>query len=409
MTDEELLATIEHDDSYRVVRTLSEGPAGKTELVAGEGSESLVRKYVPRELANERAWQQLRELDHPLLPQVRDIYWLPDSLVVVTTYVDGVTLADLLAGVGPLSVTDAVHYLQDLCEAAGELHAHGIVHRDITPGNAVVNSGRAALIDLGNVRAYVSGAQRDTTTLGTWGFAAPEQFGFAQTDARTDIYALGGLLAFLLTGVSPNDDEFNRVLADEKRVPAALREVILRARAFEPSARYQSAQELAQAAAEAALLPAESDGGQAPAPKSSQPKSYDFAAQALDVAPKQELTTLRQRLGVGMPLSAGSKAALVLMWLVALCFVAAFISVGFDQSCYHRPGDVVYYPVAGLSCGVCTLLCMVDLHKLIVRRAMSTAGYPSSYGFVLKTLAKWYAIAFLIVFAAALFCTVFYG
>lgn len=255
MDEAQLVKALDRDDSYRVIRTLAETDAGRTELVRGPGAGLLVRKYVARELANEHAWRILADINHPLLPQVRDLYWLPDSFVVVTTYVDGITLGELVESTGPLEAVEAVRYVADLCEAAGELHAHGIVHRDISPGNAVVASGRAALIDLGNVRAYVEGAKHDTTTLGTWGFAAPEQFGFAQTDARSDVYALGGLLAYLLTGVKPGDDRFDKALANQRLVSHDLRLVVQKARAFEPSARFQTAAELADAAGAALPKP----------------------------------------------------------------------------------------------------------------------------------------------------------
>ena len=245
MDEAQLVKALDHDDSYRVIRTLAETDAGRTELVRGPDAGLLVRKYVARELANERAWRILADINHPLLPQVRDLYWLPDAFVVVTTSVDGITLGELVESTGPLEAVEAVRYVADLCEAAGELHAHGIVHRDISPGNAVVASGRAALIDLGNVRAYVEGAKHDTTTLGTWGFAAPEQFGFAQTDARSDVYALGGLLAYLLMGVKPGDERFDEALANQRLVSHDLRLVVQKARAFEPSARFQTAAELA--------------------------------------------------------------------------------------------------------------------------------------------------------------------
>ena len=240
MDDEALLRALERDDAYHVVRVLADKPSGRTELVRGAGPELLVRKRIPLELANEQAWRMLARLKHPLLPRVRDLYQLPDQLVVVTDYVEGSTLAELVAVHGSLKPLAASCYICDLCDALGELHANGLVHRDVAPTNVVVSEGRAHLIDLGNARAYVKGAGRDTTKLGTWGFAAPEQYGFAQTDARSDIYALGGLLGYLLTGVLPGQDGFDAAVADRGRVPGSLRNVIERARSFEPSVRYQS-------------------------------------------------------------------------------------------------------------------------------------------------------------------------
>ncbi|MBQ9006300.1 MAG: protein kinase [Atopobiaceae bacterium] len=244
MNDDQLITVIEHDDSYRAIRVLGDGPSGRTELVRGPHAELLVRKRIPKELANERSWTTIRAMGHPLLPQVRDLYWLPDELVVILTYVDGITLREMVQSTGPLSVSEAINYLDDLCAAVGALHAHGLVHRDLSLNNVVVSGGSARIIDLGNARAYVEGARHDTTRLGTWGYAAPEQFGFAQTDARSDVFGLGSLLGFLLTGVEPGDESFEKALADEARVPFVLRVVVERARAFEPSARYQSTSDL---------------------------------------------------------------------------------------------------------------------------------------------------------------------
>jgi len=83
--------------------------------------------------------------------------------------------------------------------------------------------------------------------LGTYGFASPEQFGFAQTDARSDVYSLGRLLGYMLTGVYPDDKRYGQLLADPHVVPSQLKSVIDRACSFEPSARIQSADELRRA------------------------------------------------------------------------------------------------------------------------------------------------------------------
>ncbi|MDO5119154.1 MAG: protein kinase [Coriobacteriales bacterium] len=241
MDESQLIKALDRDDSYRTIRVLGDGPSGRTELVRGLKAELLVRKRIPKELANERSWMTIRTMSHPLLPQVRDLYWLPDELVVILTYIDGITLGEMVRSTGPLSVSEVINYLDDLCVAVGALHARGIVHRDLSPNNVVVSGGSARIIDLGNARIYVEGARHDTTRLGTWGYAAPEQFGFAQTDARSDVFGLGSLLGFLLTGVNPGDETFDKALADEARVPFVLRLVVERARAFEPSARYQTA------------------------------------------------------------------------------------------------------------------------------------------------------------------------
>ena len=96
MDESQLIKALDRDDSYRTIRVLGDGPSGRTELVRGLKAELLVRKRIPKELANERSWMTIRTMSHPLLPQVRDLYWLPDELVVILTYIDGITLGEMV-------------------------------------------------------------------------------------------------------------------------------------------------------------------------------------------------------------------------------------------------------------------------------------------------------------------------
>lgn len=282
-----LLAAMDLDDSFVPVRTLGEGDGGTTELVARRVARAgepalLVRKRMPAPLANEPAWRalQVAELaaadaeagepavmpaakasgpskeDGPAkdpgvsrLPRVRELYRLPDALVAVYDYVEGPTLRELVSGRGPLTAEAAVALARQLCQALAPLHAAGVVHRDVAPGNVVVAADGAHLIDLGIARMRVDGASHDTTRLGTWGFAAPEQYGFAQTDARSDVFSLGRVLAYALTAADPQDASFDAAAQESPLVPPDLRDVIGKATSFEPSARYQSVGELDRALA----------------------------------------------------------------------------------------------------------------------------------------------------------------
>lgn len=282
-----LLAAMDLDDSFVPVRTLGEGDGGTTELVARRVARAgepalLVRKRMPAPLANEPAWRalQVAELaaadaeagepavmpaakaggpskeDGPAkdpgvsrLPRVRELYRLPDALVAVCDYVEGPTLRELVSGRGPLTAEAAVALARQLRQALAPLHAAGVVHRDVAPGNVVVAADGAHLIDLGIARMRVDGASHDTTRLGTWGFAAPEQYGFAQTDARSDVFSLGRVLAYALTAADPQDASFDAAAQESPLVPPDLRDVIRKATSFEPSARYQSVGELDRALA----------------------------------------------------------------------------------------------------------------------------------------------------------------
>ncbi len=273
--DQALLTAMDLDDSFVPVRTLAQGDGGTTELVARREPRPgepvlLVRKRMPAPLANESAWRALQVAElagagtaagEPAmapaaeaagvsrLPHVRELYRLPDALVAVYDYVEGPTLRELVRERGPLAPGCAVALARQLCQALAPLHAAGVVHRDIAPGNVVVAADGAHLIDLGIARMRVDGASHDTTRLGTWGFAAPEQYGFAQTDARSDVFSLGRVLAYALTAADPADASFDSAAQESPLVSPALRKVIKKATAFEPSSRYQSTGELERALA----------------------------------------------------------------------------------------------------------------------------------------------------------------
>lgn len=232
------------DDAYRVERVLARGSYGVTELVTLDGAGPFVRKKIPLALARRDVWAALGECASPRLPHVEATYELPDLYVVIFDYVPGQTLDKLVGERGRLDPTQAVSIAMQLCQAVSELHRHGIVHRDITPKNVILAADGVHLIDFGIARMRDEEATRDTTALGTWGFASPEQYGFAQTDARSDVYSIGRLLGFMLTGVYPDDAAFERLLADPGLTPPRLREVIERACAFEPSARQSGADRL---------------------------------------------------------------------------------------------------------------------------------------------------------------------
>lgn len=235
------------DDTYRVEQVLARGEDGITELVTIDGAGPFVRKKIRQELARRNVWSALTECSSPRLPRVEATYELPEHFVVVYDFVPGRSLSKVIETDGPLTPEEATSLGIGLCEAAEELHRHGIVHRDISPNNIVVAANGAHLIDLGIARMRVEGASKDTTSLGTWGFASPEQYGFAQTDARSDVYSIGRVLGFALTGVRPDDEAYEQILKKHlDNAPTKLVHAIARACSFEPSARFQSATEMAE-------------------------------------------------------------------------------------------------------------------------------------------------------------------
>ena len=247
LNDEQVMHAMSIDDMYRVERVLARGAGGVTELVTIDGAGPFVRKKIPNRLANQGVWSLIESCGCARLPKVEATYSLPDQFVVVYDFVPGQTLEELVVAKKRLVPEEAASLAADICEAAAALHSRGVVHRDLSPRNVIVAADGAHLIDLGIARMRVEGASRDTTSLGTRGFASPEQYGFAQTDARSDVYAIGKLLGYMLTGLQPDGDEYERALGDADATDSRLVEVVARACAFEPSSRYQSAAEMARA------------------------------------------------------------------------------------------------------------------------------------------------------------------
>ena len=249
MDDTRTMHAMGIDDAYHVEQVLARGPRGVTELVTIDGDGPFVRKKTPTVLAQRGVWSALGGSTCPRLPRVEATYELPDCVAVVLDYVPGPTLEQVVAERGRLQQNEAVNLAQQICEAVQELHRLGILHRDLTPANIIVADDGAHIIGLGRARPLTDTANRnrDTTALGTYGFASPEQYGFAPTDVRSDIYSLGRILGFMLTGVYPDDTRYTPLLSDDLRVTPRLRAIVERATAFEPSARYQNVAQFAQA------------------------------------------------------------------------------------------------------------------------------------------------------------------
>ncbi len=152
----------------------------------------------------------LTKLKHDNVPRIYDQFTDPDHWYVVMDYIDGETLEDMLKKTrgGYLSVKRAIDIALALCNALQFLHMQrpSIIFRDVKPANIMITrTGRLYLIDFGIARHYRAGQARDTGALGSPGYAAPEQYGRAQTTPQTDIFGMGATLQTLLTGKEPLD------------------------------------------------------------------------------------------------------------------------------------------------------------------------------------------------------------
>lgn len=187
------------------------------------------KRYVRKELQGQYpVYSQLQTLAHPYLPRIEKAALEGNRTVILEEYIEGATLDRVSLSQGQLT-----KLLLELCDVLTFLHQRGILHRDIKPSNLMLAAdGHLRLIDFDAARREREEAEQDTRLLGTRGYAPPEQYGFAQTDARTDIYAMGVTFRQLL---GP--------LARKRRWKRILRKCT----ALDPKDRYASAAQVSRA------------------------------------------------------------------------------------------------------------------------------------------------------------------
>ncbi|MGD2205385.1 MAG: protein kinase [Anaerolineae bacterium] len=149
----------------------------------------------------------LRALDHPNIPKIADVFEENGRACLVMEFIWGESLEERIeAANAPLLETDVLKWALQLCDALHYLHSRHppIIFRDMKPSNVMVTTaGQVKLIDFGIARTYKVGKKRDTVAMGSENYAAPEQWGKGQTDARSDIYGLGATMYHLLANMAP--------------------------------------------------------------------------------------------------------------------------------------------------------------------------------------------------------------
>ncbi|WP_036697011.1 serine/threonine-protein kinase [Paenibacillus taiwanensis] len=240
---------------YRIMKLIGTGGMSYVYLARDErlmGKQWAIKESIPLRhnqypLAREAQW--LTELKHPHLPLIVDFFPPHDECshaYLVMEYIEGETIAERMIQKS-FSFLETMEYSIKLCAAMGYLHQHvpPIIYRDLKPSNVMITAqGGVKLIDFGIARQMREDAYADTIKLGTVGFAAPEQYAGKQSDARTDLYAVGALMAYMLTdgrwyGMS---DFKGGVLRSD--VPEQFASVLLRLLDNNPENRYQSAEQL---------------------------------------------------------------------------------------------------------------------------------------------------------------------
>lgn len=188
-------------------------------------------------LENYDVYSSLKNINSPNFPKIHEIIKLDDKLVVIEEYISGSNLQEILENRKTLSEDTVRKYGIELCNILNTLHSQNppIIHRDIKPSNIMIADNRTLkLIDFDVSRTHKTSQTADTKILGTYGYAAPEQFGFSQSDARTDIYSLGVTMNTLLTGYNAKGNLYKGKLS----------KIITKCTKMDPDKRYKDVMEL---------------------------------------------------------------------------------------------------------------------------------------------------------------------
>jgi len=191
-------------EKYDPIECLSQSDLGETLLVKSiKTNNQYVCKCYNKDChpAIEAESETLKKMSCAGIPAYIESFAIEGMLYIVREYVEGESLQKILRR-EKISEKEAISTALQLCDILTYLHELNppIIHRDIKPSNIIINDGKVTLIDFGISRAFDKDAQTDTICLGTREYAPPEQYGFSQTDNRTDIYSFGVLLRFILTG-----------------------------------------------------------------------------------------------------------------------------------------------------------------------------------------------------------------
>ncbi|HWQ12973.1 MAG TPA: serine/threonine-protein kinase, partial [Roseiflexaceae bacterium] len=196
----------------------------------------------------------LEHLSHPNLPVIADHFEHQGRPVLVMEFVPGQTLEDRIHDANaPMMEQEAIGYGIQIARVLHYLHTRTppIIYRDLKPSNIMLTpEGVLKLIDFGVARTHKRGKSKDTVAMGSAGYAPPEQYGKGQTDARSDVYALGATLLHLLTAMPPiplQTPEPGSIRRLNPSVDARTEKVIIKAMALDPAQRYHDAAEFERA------------------------------------------------------------------------------------------------------------------------------------------------------------------
>ncbi|MDO5541022.1 MAG: serine/threonine-protein kinase [Eubacteriales bacterium] len=196
-----------------------------------------------QEIYCREVYEYLRECNNPHIPRIFECIEDEGKLIIIEEYIQGESLAVHLEETGVYTQEEVCRFMITICDVLEQLHQlpRPVIHRDLKPENILIQeNGYLKIIDFNTAKQYEQGKGYDTVIIGTRKYAAPEQFGYRQSDARTDIYAMGIMMNYLLTKKYP--DEY--LYKTEKHGRISVPDIINKCIEFSPDSRYQTVMDL---------------------------------------------------------------------------------------------------------------------------------------------------------------------
>ena len=246
---------------YKILSPLGSGGFGTVYLAEDTWIDKKVAIKVPHRQNVDfgdllREPRLLASLNHPNIVSILTAEKQSNIFFIVMEYVQGDTLETVISRDGKLDLTRTLDYTCQICNALDHAHQHGVIHRDLRPGNMLVSvGGLLKVADFGTSR-FIEIASHGTTVIGSPPYMAPEQF-HGKTVFASDIYSLGVTMYQMLTGDLPYNTpapaDLEKLMKGEMvspprtrnpKIPARLNDIVMKAVAPDVAKRYQRASDL---------------------------------------------------------------------------------------------------------------------------------------------------------------------
>lgn len=244
-------------ENYEIKKEIGKGGSGTVYKAVNRrlGCYVAIKEFHSEDKYSEREIELLKELKHPALPNIMDYVEEQDRKYLIMEYIEGMTLENYVKKYGCIEQEQALRWAKELAEVLNYLHRRNdpVIYRDMKPANVMINDcGEVRLIDFGSAYFKYEDVGPAYVCTGTYGYAAPEQFGYKAgecVDERSDIYGLGATLHYMLTGSDPSLPPFmiQPLRFYNTALSSGLEKIVMKATEKEKKKRYQNIWQMEEA------------------------------------------------------------------------------------------------------------------------------------------------------------------